>query len=168
MNQIVRSLKLVAASRHRARKRLEAEMLRLRRKMHDAQSDYVNKCDAVERCREDEVKLHSRIAELMEAEFSISARMAMGHLNEVLAGKTAGAVTAASASKKRLEAERLALAEMAQQLARNRQQVDVVETKVVELIQQEAQEAEDAESDETEEGAAAGLAMRLRSRAASV
>ncbi len=168
MNQVVRSLKIVAASRQRARKRLEAEMLRLRRKMLDAQTAHNGKCDSAQRCRDDEVKHQTRMAELTGAGFSVSTRMAMGHMKEVLAGKTAEANALVAASKKLLEAERQALQEMAQQLARNRQQVDVVETKVVELVQQDALEADDAESDETEESAAAGLAMRLRSRGAAV
>jgi hypothetical protein len=168
MNQVVRSLKIVAASRQRARKRLEAEMLRLRRKLLDAQTAHNSKCDAAQRCRDDEVRHQARMIELTGAEFSVSTRMALGHLKDVLAGKTANADGAVSASKKLLEAERQALQEMAQQLARNRQQVDVVETRVVELVTQDALDAEDAESEETEEGAAAGLAMRLRSRSTAV
>jgi hypothetical protein len=162
MSDVVRALKVVAASRQRARKRLEAEMLRLRRKLRDAQSEYAAKREAVQLCRNDEDQLATRIAELTESGFSVSARMAMGHLKDVLAGKTANAQTDAAASKKKLGAERAALDQLARQTARNRQQVDMVESKVTELVRQEELDVEDAESDEIEESAAAGLAMRLQ------
>jgi hypothetical protein len=164
VNPVVRSLKIVAAARERKRKRLEAEMLRLRRKMLDAQAVHNGKREQAQRCRDDEVKHQNRMVELTGAGFSVSTRMAMSHFKDVLAGKTANADAAVAASEKLLDAERLALQEMAQQVARNRRQVDVVETKVVLLVQQDQLEADDAESDETEESAAAGLAMRLRSR----
>jgi Bacterial type III secretion protein (HrpB7) len=165
MNQPVRSLKVVSASRQRKGRRIEADIVAQRRRLQDAQAQHADRLQQVQRCEEDERRLQQRIALLKQGGFSISALLAMEQVEDTLAAKTAAARKETEQSSAQVDKQKQALQALTRQLARNHKQVEFVEERIVYLVEQSNLQEEDAQAEETEETAAAAASMAARQAA---
>jgi hypothetical protein len=162
MNQPVRSLKVVLASRQRKARRIEADVVAQRRRVLQAQAQHADRLQQVQRCRDDEHQLALRMVELTRSGFSVSALLTMEQVQDSLAEKTTAAQKETEQSRAVVDKQKQALEDLTRQLARNRKQVDVVEERIVCLVEQASLELEDAQAEDVEEAAVAAAAVARR------
>jgi chromosome segregation ATPase len=156
-----RTLKIVVAARERRRGRLDAEMLRQRRRLQEAQASHSQAVSAVNSLAEEAQQLLAKRDSLLDGPFSTASLLAMDSVHATAMDRVKSASEQVTQALTAVEREREAVRELAQQLARNQRQVDAIKSRIVMLDKADEEAAEEAEAEEVEETALAAATARL-------
>lgn len=156
-----RALKIVVAARERRGGRLDAELLRQKRRLQTAQASHAQATTTVSSLSQEADQLLLKRDSMLDGPFSTASLLAMDQVHAAALERVRVASEQVAQALSAVEREREAVRDLTQQLARNQRQVDVIKSRIAVLDKAEEEEAEEAEADEVEENALAAATARM-------